>query len=127
MLDSRQWEPALGQATHARPIHPLPLTASSQRPQPVAEHVVSERAEFTSVARNTIVPVVPQQHGAQPFSHFGDGVMHSLAELFFDLLQLALHLLPHRLPKHGELPFSRFPADVRESEKIEGAMGVGPK
>jgi hypothetical protein len=49
--------------------------------------------------------------------------MHAPAELLFELLEFALHLLPHRLPKHGELPFSRLPADMRESEKIE-AVGL---
>ena len=37
-----------------------------------------------------------------------------------ELFQFALHLLPHRLPQHGELPFSGFAAHVRKTKEVEG-------
>ena len=85
--------------------------------------MISERTEFASIARHTIVSVMPKQHGTQPLSHFGDGEMHASAELPFELSQFGLHLLPHRLPKHGELSFSRLPANVRKTKKVK-AVGL---
>jgi hypothetical protein len=54
--------------------------------------------------------------------------MHALSEFLLQLFQFSLHLLSHRLPQHGELPFSGFAAYVRETKKVKGLrLAVAPR
>jgi hypothetical protein len=46
--------------------------------------------------------------------------MHTPPQADLHLLQLGLHALANRLPKHQKPPLLRLPADVREAEEIEG-------
>jgi hypothetical protein len=42
-----------------------------------------------------------------------------------DLLQLCSQPLPHGVPQHDETSLSHLPADVRETEEVEG-VGLAP-
>jgi hypothetical protein len=55
----------------------------------------------------------------EPFAGLGHWIVHALAELLFDLSELAPHTLADRPALHREKAFSVFPAYVRESQKIE--------
>lgn len=46
--------------------------------------------------------------------------MHPLAQFDFQLSELALHFLSHRLPLYRELSPSRLATDMRKAEKVEG-------
>lgn len=46
--------------------------------------------------------------------------MHPLAQFDFQLSELALHFLSHRLPLYRELAPSRLAADVRKAKEVEG-------
>jgi hypothetical protein len=53
--------------------------------------------------------------------------MHPLAQLQLELRQFALHLLPHCMPEHDELPVPVPSADVREAKEVEGrGLAVAP-
>src|SRR5215471_14301012 len=45
--------------------------------------------------------------------------MHALRELLFDFPQLRPHALADRPALYGEVPVPVFPADVRETQKVE--------
>jgi hypothetical protein len=45
--------------------------------------------------------------------------MPASSELFFDLVQLRSQPVPHRLPKHDELPIPGLTADMRETQEVE--------
>jgi hypothetical protein len=53
--------------------------------------------------------------------------MHPLAQLQLELRQFALHLLPHCMPEHDELPVPVPSADVREAKTVEGrGLAIAP-
>ena len=45
--------------------------------------------------------------------------MPANSKLFLDLIQLRSQPLPHRLPKHDELPIPGLTADMREAQEVE--------
>lgn len=60
------------------------------------------------------------QNLTEPFTCFGDGVVHAFSQFLFQILQLCLHPFSHRLPKHDELSISPPPvAHVREAKEVE--------
>jgi hypothetical protein len=59
-------------------------------------------------------------HGLQPRADFGNGVVHAPTQFGFHLLQLGLHTLANRLPKHQKPSSLRLPAEVCEAEEAEG-------
>src|SRR5688572_112772 len=99
----------------------MPLTATPQRLQPGARHLPPKRLERCEVSRHRVIVEVALHHRPQPVSGPGDRLMPALAQLLPYRLQFAPQPLGDRLPpdrKPSTLP--GLPADVRESQKIEG-------
>ena len=74
--------------------------------------------------RYAVVPIVAQQHRAQPSALQRDGVVLAAPQLSFDLSQLGAQPLRHGPPLDPEPPLAGLSAYVREAQKVE-ALGFG--
>jgi hypothetical protein len=73
-----------------------------------------------------IVPIVAQDHQSEPGTLYGDGKVHTLPQLTFDLSELGAQALRHSAPFHLKASPSRLPADVREAQKVEAFRFAQP-
>ena len=55
----------------------------------------------------------------EPFTGLRRRFVQASAELLFDFQQLGSHALADRFALYGKVPIPVFPADMRESQKIE--------
>jgi hypothetical protein len=55
----------------------------------------------------------------EPLPGYGHRFVHSLPELLFNFCQLPPQALAYRVALHREVPVPVFPADMRESQKVE--------
>jgi hypothetical protein len=93
MTDRRQWQPASDQAPHTIPEDAAVLAASQKRTMPEPAHLEPKDPQRVSVHGHTVIPDVSTHHCLQPFTYFGDGVMHPSLQFGFHLVQLRLHPL----------------------------------
>src|SRR5260370_9226850 len=80
----------------------------------------AEVSQSVPVSRYSEVSDMPTHNGLQPFADFRNRIMHTPPQFDLDPLQRRLHALANRLPKHHEPALPRLPADVLETEEIEG-------
>src|SRR5260370_12713724 len=80
----------------------------------------AEGSQSVPVSRYSEVSDMPTHNGLQPFADFRNRIMHTPPQFDLDPLQRRLHALANRLPKHHEPALPRLPADVLETEEIEG-------
>ena len=120
MLDSRTWQPADHESIHPLPVQTGSLASTPKRSIPVPNDLLAKRTQCGSVSGHSEVSTVPDDCRSQPLADLWDGIMQTTSELPFHLSQLRLQPLPHRLPKHDELPLPGLPTDVGQSQKAEG-------
>src|SRR6202162_6102377 len=100
-------EEAVGDADKLLPAHERTLAASLERLEPTPSHLVEVPPQAWAVSGNGIVVQVPFEHLIQPCPGLGDGVVHSLAQLRLDRLQLLQHpLLDRPAPDDERAPFA---------------------
>ena len=120
MTDGRQRQPASDEAPHAIPTDAAVLTAPRQRAMPEPSHLEPQYVQRRSVHGHTVISVVSTHHRLQPFTHFGDGVVHSSLKIGFHLVQLRLQPLADRLPQHRIHSIaSLLYTDMRKAKKVE--------
>src|ERR1035437_5187840 len=103
------------------PREAMPLTATPQRLQPRSRDLPPERLERREVSRYCMIVEVALHHRPQPFPGLGNPLMPPLAQFLPYRLQFAPQPHLDRLPSYREpLAFPGLPADVRESQKVEG-------
>src|SRR6202035_6088870 len=111
---------AVGDAGELLPAHERTLAASLERLEPAPSHLVEVPPQTRAVTGNGIVVQVPFKHLSQPRPGLGNGVVHSLAALHLDRLQLSQHPLLDRLaPDDERAPFAGSRAEMREAEEVE--------
>src|SRR6202047_3405679 len=71
------------------------------------------------VSRYRVVVEVTLHDRFEPCPGLRNGIVHSLAELLLNLLQLCPHALANRHAPHGERPFPVLSTDVRKTQKVE--------
>src|SRR5437764_9153008 len=86
---------------------------------PVVTHCETESAQRGGIRGHSVITDVSTHHRLQPLPQFRDGIMHAPQEFGLDLLQLCLQTFADRLPYYRVPSLTRFPANVRESEKVE--------
>src|SRR5205807_5697190 len=59
-------------------------------------------------------------HSLQPLPHFFERIMQAFSQFQAHRLELRLHPLSDRLPFHREPSSPGLPADMRESQEVEG-------
>lgn len=110
----------MSESVHPDPIGPVTLPAAPERSVPVPDDLSSELSHRPHVGRDCVVREVAAHHPGQPCALLWDWQMPSSLQLAFQLAQLRLHPLPHRLPLQEKLPRLRPAADVRQAEVVEG-------
>ena len=112
-------DPSVRQSSHSRPIQVTPLAPTDQNLPPQPSHPIAEYAEAVGVARYRVVVEVALHDRPEPLPGCRHRFVHALPELLLDFCQLRAHALAYRLALHRKVPVPVFPADVRESQKIE--------
>ena len=120
MTNAGKGQPALEQTPHSFPGHSTGLTAPTQHAIPEPPHLKPKQMQRRAVHGHTVIADVPTNDLAQPLTHLRNRVMHAAAQLGFDLVELCLQPLTHRLPQHREAPVTALlRTDVREAQKVE--------
>ena len=120
MTDGRQWQPASDEAPHAIPEDAAVLTAPRQGAMPEPSHLEPKNRQRRLIHGHSVVADVSTHHRLQPFTHFGDGVVHASLKFGFHLVQLRLQPFAYRLPQHRKPSIAPFlHADMRKAKKVE--------
>ena len=120
MADMGRRQPAADEPCHSVPLDATMLASSAQGMMPEVAHGETKVVHGLAVTRYSEVTKMPAHHRLQPRADFRNGVVHAPPQFGFHLLQLGLHALANRLPKHQKPPSLRLPAEVREAEEAEG-------
>jgi len=118
--DMGRRKPFADEPFHSFPLDATMLASPAQSAMPEVAHGVTKMGQSMPVARHSEVSDMPAHNGLQPLSDFRNRVMHAPPQADLHLLQLGLHALANRLPKHHEPSLLCLPADVREAEEVEG-------
>jgi mannose-6-phosphate isomerase-like protein (cupin superfamily) len=98
----------------------LAATAQDRTPQVTAR--LPKRTESRPIHSHPVIPEVAQQDRAQVSSLFPNGRVQASPQFLFQLLQLGLPPLPHRLSQNREGSLSGFPATMREARSRCGSL-----
>jgi hypothetical protein len=120
MPDMGLGQPVLGECVHARPCHPVALTASAQRLTPITHDGLAEYPEQPAMARHGIVSIVPQQHALQPGALLRERPVQAPPPRVCDGLPFLAAPLRTRLAPDRKLPVPRCTAYGRQTEHVEG-------
>ncbi len=120
MVDMGRRKPAADEPLHPLPRHVPLLTSPRESAMPEIAHGETKMGQSMPVVRHSQVSDMPAHHRLQPFANFRNRVMHTPPQADLHLLQLGLHTLANRLPKHHEPSPLRLSADMREAEEVEG-------
>src|SRR5262249_15454364 len=88
---------AVDDANEALPGEVGLLAAPPERLEPEPPHLVAEPPHARVIARDRVVVQMPLQHLLHPASGLRDGIVHTLAHLPLDRLELGSHPLLDRL------------------------------
>ena len=119
MENTRLWNPSIRQLLHPRPREVVLLTPMDQHGPPEQDHPIAECGEAVDVSRYRVVVEVALHDRPKPFAVLPNRFMHAPAKLLLDFQQLGLHSFADRFALHGVTPIPVFPADMRESQKVE--------
>src|SRR5262245_25588636 len=98
---------AVNDPDEALPREARLLAASPERFEPKPPYLVTEPPQARVIARDRVVVQMPLQHLPHPRSGLRDGVVHNLAQLHLDRLELGSHTLLDRLaPDDKRTPFA---------------------
>src|ERR1700687_6224366 len=120
MTDTCRRKPPSNKAFHTVPRQVVALTASAQDLPPHIAHCHAIGSQRRPIHGHTIVMEMSQQDRAQISPLFPDGRAHALPQYDFELPQLGLPPLPHRLPQNRNPAPPRLWAAMRKSEEVEG-------
>jgi hypothetical protein len=121
MQNAWQRQVTLNERAEAFPGEAMPLTATPERLQPGSCNLPPEHPERPGVPRHGMVVEVALYHRPQPIPGVGHPLMPALAQFLPNRLQFTPQSLLGRQPSHRKpATLPSLPADVRESQKIEG-------
>src|SRR5271165_5030547 len=120
MEDAWSRDPSRCQALHPVPVRTVALASAQKRVMPRSHNLGSESFEATDVCGDGVVRKVAADHGLDHLPLHGHGQMALPMEILANPLQLYSHSFLRGASVEQELPRSRLPADVRETEKVEG-------
>jgi hypothetical protein len=119
MQDRGFGEPVLCEGVHARPCHPVALTASAQRLTPLPPAGVAAYRTQAAMARDGIGSILPHQHAFQPSPLRRDGPGHAPPQRVLHGRQFPAEPLGHRLAPDRALSVPRFTTDMRTAEQVD--------
>ena len=97
----------------------ISLAPATQSAPPQSQQSFSEHRESVEVSWYRVVVEVTLHDRFEPCPGLRNGIVHTLAELLLNLLQLCSHALTDRHAPHGERPFPILSADVRKAQKVK--------
>ena len=86
---------------------------------PEQDHPITEHGQIVDISRYRVVVEVALHDRAEPFARLWDRIMHALRSCCLISCNLARIRLLIVLRFSAKLPLPVFPADMRESQKIE--------
>jgi hypothetical protein len=112
-------------------LDPLPcgavlLAAAPKHTPPQAGYVEAEARQCAKIRRHCVVCKEAGDDLPQPVPLLRDGLMHSLPQLCFDLLELGRHAVTSGLPLEPEITPPRLAADEAKAQKVEGLRFAEP-
>src|SRR6266481_2977793 len=120
MVDVGRWQPAVDESFHSFPVHTPCLAPASKHPVPVRAHSKTKAGQGIAITRYSVVANMPAHDRLQPLADFWNRVMHPPPQFGFHFPQPGLHPFTNRVPNHRKPSPLGCPADMRESEKVEG-------
>ena len=126
MEDSGLGEPVVGDLLGAAPDKGTGLAAAAQRAPPVPDDALPEGLQRAAVGRHGVVVEEARDDLLEPPALLGDGVVHALAQTFFDLLQLRPQPIAAAGSPQEKLAGPRGAADQGEAEEVEGLRFAQP-
>jgi hypothetical protein len=124
--DAGFWEEVVGQLLDPFPGEAILLAAPPKRAPPEAGNMEPEGRKCREVCRHCVVSKEAGDDLPQPRSLHWDGLMHSLPQFAFYLLELGRHAIASGLPLEEEVPSARFTAEEREAQEVEGFRFAEP-
>jgi len=113
-------QPAIDEPSRSFPGDMLSLAAPGQRAMPEPADAETKQGERRGVRGHPVVTDVSADYRAQPLADFRNRIVHASLEFGFDLAQLRLQSLAHRLPSHSEAPITALRGTtVREAQEVE--------
>jgi len=120
MTNTSRRKPASHETQHSASRQTISLGATAQDRAPEKSHPLAEGAKSRTVYGYPVVTEVTQQDRAQVRPLFRRRRVQASPQFVFQVPQLGLPPLPHRLPQNREPALPRLRAAVRKSEKVEG-------
>jgi len=111
MEHTRVGKPLSGECKAASPRGLALLATTPECLPPKAKHSVPKDPEAIEISRHCVVVEVALHDRPEPLAGLGHGIMHALAKLLLDFLQLLPHPLADRRAPHREVPFPVLPAN----------------
>ena len=112
-------EPAVNQSIHPLPIESIALAAAKQRLIPKAAQMIPESLKLSTVAWQSVISVVPEQHNTQPLTHNWDRTMKTPSEFYFKFHKLNSNPLADAMPVYGEFPISVLTTYMGKTKEIK--------
>ena len=112
--------PASYSSLHLSPGYTAFLATTLKHSPPEPSHGHAKVTDGDRIHRHRVVTHVPNNHRAHIAPHFGNRRVHASSEFGFDLLELSLPALAHRLPQHHEPSLTCLCTAVRETKKVKG-------
>src|SRR5271169_1502169 len=100
MEDVRLRKPSVCLSESARPVGRVFLATAAKCPPPLPDQPIAKYAEAIEIPRYRIVVEVSQHDRLEPLAGLAHGVVHTLAELLFNISQLRSHAFADRLALH---------------------------
>ena len=97
----------------------MSLASMDQSGPPEQDNPVAKHGQIVDISRYRVVVEVTLHDRAEPLARSWDRFVHALTELLFDFQQLCSHSLVNRFTLQCIAPIPVFPADMRESQKVE--------
>src|SRR5215470_2671305 len=119
MKSARRGEPTGSEQIEAVPVGAGALAAAAQNRPPEPQHPDPKGPQAVEVPRYRMVVEVALHDRPEPLARLRHRVMQASAKLLLDFPQLGSQALADRSAFDGEVPVPVFPADVRESQKVE--------
>ena len=103
MERARLRKPSLTQGKGACPVDPVLLAPAAESTPPVREHPIPKHTQALEIAGDRIIVEVPLHDRLEPLAGLAHGIVHPLAELLLNLLQLRPHAFANRLAPYHSL------------------------
>jgi len=119
MKNARQRDPAASEQIDTVPVRAGALAAAAQNRPPEPQHPDPKRPQAVEVSRYRVVVEVALHDRPEPLARLRHRVVQAPSKLLLDFPQLGSQTLADRPAFDGKVPVPVFPADVRDSQKVE--------